>query len=363
MKIAVVGDGPAGLAFALSMRSLQPDWSVQVWGRGSGSDRGYGIVLPARAVGSIESWDPVIGESMAARGVRWSRIDVRYNGATVTSAGHEYLSIERGQLLSAMRSRCVELGVDFRSAQIPSRAELAADVELIVAADGVNSVIRAQCGEELGPDLRTGRNRFLWATAPIRLEAFTFHVFESRFGTVILHVYPYRPDRSVVIIELASDSQAAVGELLGEAADALGAPVEAADSDCRRFTAISLARWSTANVTVIGDAAHATHFSIGSGTKMAIDDGRTLAQCLAAAPVARAQAEYESIRRSPVAALQQAAVASSDWLEQIDRHRHCGAEEFANRLLSRAGRPVGGDLVHVINGDVAANRGSRLRHV
>jgi anthraniloyl-CoA monooxygenase len=340
MRIAVVGDGPAGLTFAASMKSSAPGSEVTLWGRPPHADNGFGLVLPARTVEGIAEWDPVVGAAVLDKGVGWSRIDVSYRGSVVTSKGHDYVSIGRRELLDAMQNRCRDLGVDMRVAPPPSLADLRADVDVLVGADGLHSPVRGHWAEDLQPQIAVGRNRFLWTSAPIRLDSFTFYVIESRFGTIILHAYPYRADRSVVIVEVSSGSLTSVAnpELIDLVQTVLGAPLDPNSRYWQQFSAVSLQRWHTGNVVVIGDAAHATHFSIGSGTKMAIEDGRTLAQCLAGDPVEQALAAYQARRRPAVTALQDAAAASTRWFERIDQHLHCPPLQFAERLMGRAGR-------------------------
>ena len=322
------------------MKSSAPGCEVQLWGRPPHADNGFGLVLPKRTVDSIANWDPAVGASVADKGVGWSRIDVRYRGSVVTSKGHDYVSIGRRELLTAMRTRCGDLGVDLRWEAPPAMAELAAGVDVLVGADGVHSPIRGQWADGLSPQTTVGRNRFLWTSAPIRLDAFTFYIIESRFGTIILHAYPYRSDRSVVIVEVSSGSLASVAnpELIDLVQSVLGAPLDPNSRYWQQFSAVSLQRWHSGNVVMIGDAAHATHFSIGSGTKMAIEDGRALAECLVREPVEQALAAYEAGRRPAVAALQDAAAASSRWFESIDEHLDCPPLQFAERLMSRAGR-------------------------
>lgn len=355
MRVAVVGDGPAGLSFAASMKSLAPEWTIELWGRSPGSDNGFGLVLPSRTVDSIMAWDPDIGSLVAERGVRWSVIDVRYGGAVVSSRGHDYVSIGRRELLNAMQTRCRALGVDLRWEEPAGLDDLAADVDVLVGADGVNSRIRLHWSAKLRPELKVGRNIFLWTSAPTRLDAFSFYIIESRFGTVVLHTYPYELDRSVVIVELSSRSLTSVAnpELLDFVQDVLGVPIDSNGPDWQQFSAVSLERWSAGNIVVVGDAAHAAHFSIGSGTKMALDDGRTLAQCLIGAPVDQALATYESSRRPAVAALQEAAAASSQWFERIDDHLWRSPVQFAEQLLGRAGRVADCQLVVSSEGTAA----------
>ena len=359
MQIGVVGGGPAGLSFSVFAKSLAPHWNVSVWERDPLPDEGFGIVLPTRAVAQLADWDPVLGAAVRRCGVGWERIDVRRGGTVVSSIGHEYRALRRRGLIDALRRRCLDLGVTLHLAPARRPARLAADLDVLVGADGARSAVRGHWAPAFRPRLVSGRCRFLWMRTQIRLDAFTFHIIESPYGVIALHTYPHSPDLATVIVEMRDEVWQALNPAGTGARDTTGRPVlppallellraplgvgpfHANGSGWQNFVSVHVDTWTTSNVALLGDAAHAAHFSIGSGTRMAIEDARTLAECLVNEPPPAALRTYERTRRPAVTALQEAAEASRTWFEDLAIQPHEDPVSFAERLLRRAGRPAG----------------------
>lgn len=349
MRVGVVGGGPAGLAVAAWLRARRPDAAVTVWERDPVDGAGFGLVLPRSAVDRLGAADPAVGTVLASAGVGWDRIEVRYRGEVVGSAGHRYRAVSRGALLRALRERCRETGVELLAGPAPDPAMLRAGMDVLVGADGAASAVRRHWTGELAAREELGRCRFLWGWVARDAEAFTFDVLEAAEGVVVLHRYPYAAGRSAVIVEMPEEAWRRFGAdrapaALPAALRALllpalgGAELRVAGAGWRAFRSVHCRHWRTGPVVLVGDAAHAAHFSVGSGTKLALDDAWALAGCLAADPPAAALARYERERRPPVTALATAAAASRRWFETVADQLCPDPLEFARRLLARSGR-------------------------
>ncbi|GAB3709154.1 bifunctional salicylyl-CoA 5-hydroxylase/oxidoreductase [Nocardiopsis nanhaiensis] len=359
MRIACIGAGPAGLYFAALARQLDATHDITVYERNAPDDTfGFGVVLSDETLGGIEHADPAVYAAMAAEFARWDDIDVHHRGSVTTSGGHGFAAIGRRRLLEILRARCAELGVRVLSrTEAPPAAELAATHDLVVAADGANSATRNAHAADFGTSLEPHRNRFMWLGTDLVFDAFNFHVLETPHGVMQLHCYPYSADSSTFIVEMAEDVWQAAGFVdrdlqPGESdldaiarceklfADVLGGHrLLPNNSRWLRFTTVRNRTWCRDNVVLLGDAAHTAHFSIGSGTKLAMEDALALAACLHEQPTTEAAlAAYEVERRPVVASTQRAAQASLEWFEDIARHVDAAPVRFAFDLLTRSRR-------------------------
>ncbi|GAB3693064.1 bifunctional salicylyl-CoA 5-hydroxylase/oxidoreductase [Nocardiopsis oceani] len=359
MRIACIGAGPAGLYFAALARQLDATHDITVYERNAPDDTfGFGVVLSDETLGGIEHADPAVYAAMAAEFARWDDIDVHHRGSVTTSGGHGFAAIGRRRLLEILRARCAELGVRVLSrTEAPPAAELAATHDLVVAADGANSATRNAHAADFGTSLEPHRNRFMWLGTDLVFDAFNFHVLETPHGVMQLHCYPYSADSSTFIVEMAEDVWHAAGFVdrdlqPGESdldaiarceklfADVLGGHrLLPNNSRWQRFTTVRNQTWCRDNVVLLGDAAHTAHFSIGSGTKLAMEDALALAACLHEQPTTEAAlAAYEDERRPVVASTQRAAQASLEWFEEIARHVDAAPVRFAFDLLTRSRR-------------------------
>ncbi|MGW6568582.1 oxidoreductase [Streptomyces sp. NPDC054975] len=363
MRIAVIGGGPGGLYFAALVKQLSPDWEVTVWERNAPDDTfGFGVVFSDETLDGIATADPVIHAAMSAEFARWSDIDVRYRGQTLTSGGHGFAALGRRSLLRILQDRCSALAVDVRyRTQAPPADQLAVEYDLVVACDGVRSATRAAYADTFGPDLDERAGRYMWLGTDKVFEAFTFIVEERDFGTLQVHAYPYDDTRSTFIVELDEDTWRRAG--FADSADREYPPGASDEDSIRRceeilaahldghgllpnnskwlrFTTVRNRTWRHENVVLLGDAAHTAHFSIGSGTKLAMEDALALAACLHEHPddVPGALAAYEEERRPVVESTQRAAQASLEWFENIDRYTGQDPHQFAFNLLTRSRR-------------------------
>ncbi|OXY95033.1 bifunctional salicylyl-CoA 5-hydroxylase/oxidoreductase [Streptomyces diastatochromogenes] len=362
MRVAVIGGGPGGLYFSALAKQLSPHWEITVWERNAADDTfGFGVVFSDETLDGIAQADPEIYRAMSAEFARWSDIDVRYKGQVLTSGGHGFAALGRKRLLQILQERCTALGVDVRyRTQAPPAAELAASYDLVVASDGVRSQTRSAFADRFGPDLDERHCRYMWLATDKVLEAFTFIVAERDFGTMQVHAYPFDDTRSTFVVEIDEDSWRRAGFDSSAARDfAPGANDEESIRRCEeilaghldghrlipngskwiRFTTVRNKTWRHENVVLLGDAAHTAHFSIGSGTKLAMEDALALAACLHEHPdVPSALAAYEAERRPVVESTQRAAQASLEWFENIGRYTGQEPPQFAFNLLTRSRR-------------------------
>ncbi|MEU5703543.1 bifunctional salicylyl-CoA 5-hydroxylase/oxidoreductase [Streptomyces aurantiacus] len=362
MKIAIVGGGPGGLYFAALMKQLDPAHEITVWERNAPDDTfGFGVVFSDETLGGIGNADREFAEAMARRFARWTDIDIHYRGRTHTVGGQGFAAMSRRELLRLLQRRCHDLGVLVRfSASAPDTGRLRASYDLVVGADGVNSQVRGAYPDVFRPALDHRRNKYMWLGTDRVFEAFQFFVKQTRWGTVQVHGYPYSETGSTFIVEMhedvwrragfdvtegtdfppgASDEQAVerVRELFAE--ELAGHRVFANNSKWLGFTTVRNERWHHGNLVLVGDAAHTAHFSIGSGTKLAMEDSLALAACLHEhQDTASALKAYEAERRPVVESTQRAAQASLEWFENIGMYAHQEPTQFCFNLLTRSRR-------------------------
>jgi anthraniloyl-CoA monooxygenase len=361
MKVGIVGGGPGGLYLAALVRQLDPSHEITVWEQNAPDDTfGFGVVFSDETLGGIEHADPAVFAAMQRCAARWDDIDVHFRGTVTTSGGHGFSAMSRKELLRILQQRCTDLGVavHFRT-PAPDLAQLRASCDLVVAADGANSRTRTACASVFRPTVEAGRSRYMWLGTDLVFEAFTFDVRETPHGVVQLHGYPYDAAGSTVIVEMhervwerlfaritaldlrpgESDEKSieVVRELFSDLLD--GHELLANNSKWLRFPTVRNETWRAGNLVLLGDAAHTAHFSIGSGTKLAMEDALALAACLHEQPdVPTALSAYEAERRPVVLSTQRAAQASREWFEDIGHYVHQDPPQFAFNIVTRSRR-------------------------
>ncbi|HEX6452860.1 MAG TPA: bifunctional salicylyl-CoA 5-hydroxylase/oxidoreductase [Trebonia sp.] len=362
MKIAVIGGGPGGLYFAALAKQLNPDHEITVWERNAPDDTfGFGVVFSDQTVGGIENADTEFAAAMAERFARWTDIDIHYRGQSHTVGGQGFAAMSRKELLALLQDRVRDLGISVRfTTRAPDAGELRATHDLVVAADGVRSGTRDRYADVFRPDLDRRHSKYMWLGTDRVFEAFQFFIKDTEWGTMQVHGYPYSGTGSTFIVEMHEDvwrragfdategtefppgtsDSYAIGRLRSLFADELaGHELLANNSKWLNFTTVRNERWHHGNLVLVGDAAHTAHFSIGSGTKLAMEDSLALAACLHEHPdVETALAAYEAERRPVVESTQRAAQASLEWFENIGMYARQEPEQFCFNLLTRSRR-------------------------
>jgi anthraniloyl-CoA monooxygenase len=371
VRIAVVGGGPGGLYFAALAKQLGQSDQITVWERNAADDTfGFGVVFSDETLGGIDSADPVIYRAMEREFARWDDIDVHVKGQVITSGGHGFAALSRRRLLQILQQRCGDLGVTvhFR-ADAPDRRDLAASHDLVVAADGANSATRAAFAGTFRPALDVRRCRYMWLGTDLVFDAFKFYIEQTPYGVMQIHGYPYDATGSTFIVEMHDTVWQAAGfgrlappdppglppgrsddasidrirELFAGVLD--GHAVYANNSKWISFGTLRCENWRRGNVVLLGDAAHTAHFSIGSGTKLAMEDALALAACLHEQPDTGAALDaYEAERRPVVASTQRAAQASLEWFENLGQYLGQEPEQFAFNIMTRSRRVTHGNL-------------------
>jgi anthraniloyl-CoA monooxygenase len=355
VRIVCIGGGPAGLFFSILMKAARPDAEIVVAERNRAEDTfGWGVVFSDQTLGNIAAADPPTYERIVESFVHWDDIDVHYRGRTMRAGGQGFAGIARKKLLRILQERAASLGVDLRFETEASDEEFAG-ADVLVIADGANSAARRKHAERFGTTLETRRNRYVWLGTHQRFDAFTFAFEETPHGWFQMHAYQFDADTGTVIVECREEAWRAAGLDTASAGESIAfcerlfAPYlggHALMSNAKHlanpwiaFVQVSNVRWFFGNRVLIGDAAHTAHFSIGSGTKLALEDAIGLAGALRRNPeLTRAFEEYEAERRIEVLRLQNAARNSTEWFENVGRYASLEPEQFAYSLLTRSQR-------------------------
>jgi anthraniloyl-CoA monooxygenase len=362
MRIAVAGGGPSGLYFAALITQLDPQAEVTVWERNAADDTfGFGVVFSDETLGGIEQADPEVFARMSEHFACWDDIDIHFRETTYTCGGQGFAAISRKTLLLILQQRCAELGVDLRfHSEAPDAEWLATEYDLVLAADGANSIIRAKHAETFGPSLERRHAKYIWLGTEKVFESFEFHIRETPYGVMQVHGYPYGHAGSTFLVEMHNDvwQRAGFGELApddlapGEndtasverimalLGDVVGdRRVAVNNSKWANFLTVRNQSWRAGNIVLLGDAAHTAHFSIGSGTKLAMEDALALAACLHEHPTTDAAlVAYEAERKPVVESTQRAAQASLEWFENLGQYVHQEPAQFAFNILNRSRR-------------------------
>jgi anthraniloyl-CoA monooxygenase len=369
MRVVCVGGGPAGLYAALLIKRASPSHAVRVVERHRPYDTfGWGVVFSDQTLGNLADADPESAAEIAGAFNRWDDIDVHFKGRTITSGGHGFCGIGRKRLLNILQRRCEAEGVELVfETEVEDELALADAfrADLVLASDGANSRIRTRHAAQFAPDVDLRECRYVWFGTRRRFDAFTFAFEETPFGWFQAHAYRYDDDTSTFIVEtpepvwrasgldrMAQDEATAWCErLFARYLDGHRLMTNAAhlrgSANWLRFPRITCKTWSAwthagerrVPLVLIGDAAHTAHFSVGSGTKLALEDAIALSRALRGTPdLGEALVQYERERSLEVVKLTNAARNSTEWFEHVDRYTSFDAMQFAYSLLTRSQR-------------------------
>ncbi|MDA8020092.1 MAG: bifunctional salicylyl-CoA 5-hydroxylase/oxidoreductase [Thermoanaerobaculia bacterium] len=359
MKIVSVGGGPAGLYAAILIRKAFPAVEVVVYERNRADDTfGWGVVFSDETLDSFAQADPESHDRITAEFRYWRDIETFYGGERVVSTGHGFAALSRKRLLEILQERCVELGVELRFEQGVESLDAYADADLILGADGVNSWVRSELADHFQPDLDWRKCRFTWLGTDKALDAFTFIFEPSQWGLFQVHAYPFDDGLGTWIVECREETWRRAGlddaseedtvrfceELFSSYLD--GNRLLSNRSIWRSFPTVRCATWHVAdgpgrNVVLLGDAAHTAHFSIGSGTKLAMEDAIALVRELETygpRDMAKVLNEYEENRWVDVVKLQKAAQTSLEWFENSQRYMGQDPVQLSFNLMTRSKR-------------------------
>lgn len=356
-KIVCLGGGPAGLYAAILLRKALPDVDVEVYERNRPDDTfGWGVVFSDQTMAGFKDADPEVYERIIDDFYHWDDIDVHFRGETIRSGGHGFCGIGRLKLLQIMQDRAKDLGVTLNFEHEIDSADAYRDADLVIAADGVNSRIREQFEATFKPNVVVGECRFVWLGTAQKFDAFTFAFERTEHGWFQIHAYQFSPDFSTVIVETREETWRAHGldtadtdasiafckQLFGrylDGHDLISNATHRRGSEWLKFRRVLCEHWYHENVVLIGDAAHTAHFSIGSGTKLAMEDAIALTEAVAKGGGARAALQrYEDERSLEALKLQSAARNRQSWFESVDRYTDMAPWQFTYSLLTGSQR-------------------------
>ena len=358
MKVIILGAGPAGMYAGLLLKKARPATDITILERNpAGATYGWGVVFSDRTLASFREADYPTYARITEQFVLWDAIDTRFRGELMRCGGHVFAGLARKALLDILRERCLELGISMRFETDITDVAVIPDCDLFIAADGVNSLVRQRDADIFRPSLHVGASKYIWLGTNRVFDAFTFLFQENEHGLFQVHAYPFNGTTSTFIVETdevtwkrAELDSATEAESIAYcerlfADDLHGHQLLGNNSKWINFVTVKNASWHTGNTVLLGDAAHTAHFSIGSGTKLAMEDSIALVNALSThSDLSEALTAYELERRPIVETLQQAAQESRTYFEGIARYRLLPPRQFTFNLLTRSGRITYDDL-------------------
>ena len=362
MKIAVVGGGPGGLYFSSLVKQLDPSVDITVWERNAPDDTfGFGVVFSDQTLAGIRASDKSVFEDMGKSFAYWDDVDVTIDSQMFTIAGNGFAAMSRKELLHVLQRRATDRGVPIHfQTQAPPVEELMSDYDLVIAGDGINSAIRTKFADEFGTTADERNCKYIWLGTDLVFEAFEFFIKDTDWGVMQVHAYPMNAEQSTFIVEMHEDvwraagfdkvdadslppgvgdeeSIARIGEIFADVLD--GHQLIANNSKWVSFQTIRNKTLVHDNLVLLGDAAHTAHFSIGSGTKLAMEDALALAACVFEQPTIEAALKAYDEERGPVIkSTQRSAQASLEWFEELVQYVDQEPIQFAFNLMTRSRR-------------------------
>lgn len=353
MKINIIGGGPAGLYFAILMKKANPANEIAVYERNGPDDTfGWGVVFSGKTLANLREADAESHAEITRQFEAWDNVDVVRGDVKISVRGNSFSGVSRLQLLKILQRRAEQLGVaiTFRS-EINDIESLRADCHLLVGADGINSAVRQRFAEHFWPNLSVRPNRYIWYGTNQLFHGLTLTFRENEAGVFSAHSYKFNQTTSTFIVECDSqtweqaelatlneaDTRSYVEQVF--ATDLRGRPLLSNNSKWINFVLVKNARWAFENVALLGDALHTAHFSIGSGTKLALEDAIALASSFQRHNVVSdALMEFESTRKPYIEEYQTAALESMLWFENVRQYLLLSPIELAYSLMMRSGR-------------------------
>jgi anthraniloyl-CoA monooxygenase len=351
MKITIIGGGPGGLYFSILTKKAMPHCQIDIYERNRPDDSfGFGVVFSDETLGEFLKRDMQSYELIRSKFAYWDDIIVARDGEEVSIAGNGFCGCSRKTLLQLLQQRCLEEGVNLHFEQNVEDLSQFADSDIIIASDGIGSAIRTTYQKEFGTKIELKKNRFVWLGSTKPLDAFTYFFRSTPHGTIVAHSYQYEEGMSTWIFECSdetwqkhgfevtneADTMAKIKEIFAEELD--GHPLISNKSHWRQFPHVTNEKWCHNNIVLLGDAKATAHYSIGSGTKLAMDSAIGLSDAVIAHPtnVQAAFEQYEKTRRNTVEMIQYAAIVSLDWFENMDRHMQHSFQQFAFGCMTRS---------------------------
>ena len=351
MKITVIGGGPGGMYFSILLKKAIPDCEIDIYERNKSDDSfGFGVVFSDETLSEFLTRDPKSYELIRSKFAYWDALDVARDGEIVRISGNGFCGCSRKTLLQLLQQRCIEEGVNLYFEQNVDDLNKYKDSDVIVACDGIGSQIRTKYSQEFGTKIELKKNRFVWLGSTKPLDAFTYFFRNTPYGMIVAHSYQYEKGMSTWIFECSDttwknagfeieneqDTIAKIAELFKEELD--GHPLISNKSHWRKFPAITNDKWHFENIVLLGDAKATAHYSIGSGTKLAMECAIGLADAVIEFPndIPQAFDKYEKTRRNRVEMIQYAANVSLDWFENMDRNAKHDFQQFAFGCMTRS---------------------------
>jgi anthraniloyl-CoA monooxygenase len=351
LKITVIGGGPGGLYFSILTKKAMPNCQIDIYERNKPDDSfGFGVVFSDETLGEFLKRDMKSYELIRSKFAYWDDIIIARDGEEVSIAGNGFCGCSRKILLQLLQQRCVEEGVNLHFEQNVDDLSQFADSNIILATDGIGSAIRTQYQKEFGTKIELKKNRFVWLGSTKPLDAFTYFFRSTPHGTIVAHSYQYEEGMSTWIFECSdetwqkhgfevtneADTMAKIAEIFKDELD--GHPLISNKSHWRQFPHVTNENWYHNNIVLLGDAKATAHYSIGSGTKLAMDSAIGLSDAVIANPtnVQAAFEQYDKTRRNTVEMIQYAAIVSLDWFENMDRHMQHSFQRFAFGCMTRS---------------------------
>ena len=351
MKVTVIGGGPGGLYFSILLKKAMPDCDISIYERNKADDSfGFGVVFSDETLSEFLTRDPQSYDLIRSRFAYWDELDVARDGEKVRITGNGFCGCSRKTLLQLLQQRCHEEGVNLHFEANVDDVSQFSDSDIIVAADGINSTIREKFADDFGTKTELKSNRFVWMGSTRPLDAFTYFFRSTPHGTFVAHTYQYEEGMSTWIFETTdetwkkagfdtTDEQATIEKLSKIFKEELdGHGLISNRSHWRQFPAVTNKKWHKDNIVLLGDAKATAHYSIGSGTKLAMECAIALADSVIKYKTdTKAVFEnYEKLRRNRVEMIQHAANVSLDWFEHMDRHIKHDFMKFAFSVMTRA---------------------------